>query len=290
MAQGIVIAAIFILSLFLSSLFVSYFNTGFNGDESVEIIDIEGLINTDIGFNTQTDLVRDCNLTSYELTGSWSCGASGLDLTGSGTLKTPFNVKNTDGIYSNSYRILNPQGDYTIIVTDTRYGDYIHIKVNSNGLLIPKTIAIPILGHYENGIAWQVDISGALKPDVTIKTVYNINTNDLTITYDGVSYVVPPMDIPPNYLAPAEVAWNQGVLSDYSLTIASLSNSFSPVKTETSSALDGLAMTLNLGYSMLLLCTYRFPYEVIPLFYQIVLILPQELMIVVGIALFARQG
>jgi hypothetical protein len=290
MAQGIVICAIFILSLFFSSLFVSYFASGFTGDNSIEVIDIEKLINSDIGFNSKTDLTRTCNLSSYDLIGSWSCGATGLSLNGAGSLRVPFNDRNADGIYVNSYRIINPSGEYKIIITDTKYGDYIHLKVLSDGLVIPSTIAIPLIGHYETGIAWNVPISNALMSDVTIKTTYNINSNELTIVYNGESYIVPPMSIPPNYLAPSEVTNNQGVISDNSLTISSLSNSFTPVKTETSTALDGLAMTLNLAYSMSLLVTFRFPYHIIPVFYQVILILPQELMILVGAALFARQG
>jgi hypothetical protein len=289
MGKGLIIAGVFLISLFLSSFIISYFAIGFYNDHSVTVIDLPF---SETGFTYSDNLKTSCNLSAYEVTGSWSCDANGLTLSGDGGLRVPLNLKSQDGIYSNSYTIVNPQGSYALIVTDTHYGQYIYLRVSNDGIRIPSVFSLlPFpFPRYETGTAHYIPIQGLLKNETVIKTLYNINTNGLTVTVDDVSYIVPPMEIPASYLAPAEVVYTQGVLDAHGLSITSLASTFSPVITEGAGMIDGLARMINLAYAMARLATYSFPYHILPLEVQLLIIAPQEFMIIIGVATFIREG
>jgi hypothetical protein len=283
MANGLTIAAVFLISLFLSSFLISYFNVEFNGDNSVEVIKLP---NSFEGFNIDTNLQTTCTLTDYNLTGSWSCGPEGLRLLGVGSLRQPLITLSQNGVYINSYHIINPSGEYTIIMADTAYSGYIYAKVKADGIYIPLVRSMGIIGRWEIGTAQFIPIPNAISADTTIKTVYNINTNEITITFNNVDYILDKNRISDNIFTPVEVISVQGVISDNSLTIQSMSRNFIPTKTDASA--DGLAMVANLAFSMLKLMTYTFPYHIIPLQIQVLCVLPQEFMILTGIAMFLR--
>jgi hypothetical protein len=288
MGSGGYIAGIFIISLFLTTFFISYFNEGFNGDNRVKIIDISSIQNKQ-GFANQTDFTSSCPLSVYDTTGSWSCDSNGLNLVGAGGITYKLKGQHTyDGIYHSSYVLSNVNSEYYIVVTDTASGNYLHVKVLPDGLHVPSVFGGPIGLRFETGEAQFFPISNPYTSTITIETIYNINNNELTVIYNGISYVFDKDKVPDNMLMPLGVTNTQGIVSTNSLTIKSMTYDFKQVESEIQSVIDGLTMTVNLAYSMAKLGVYSFPYDIIPLTLQVLLIAPQEFFIALGVAMFIR--
>ena len=283
MGNGGKIAAIFILSLFFTTLLISYFDTGFNGSSEVIII------NLPLSFsegNSYTDFKNSCNISAYETTGSWTCDANGI--TGNGDLRYPLEVKTQDGIYDNTYHITSHSGDFTILVMDTKFGNRIRVKFTDNAIIIPDTISLPLIGTVETGIKWQYPFDSANK-DLTIHTNYDSNYNNLNLDVNGQSWSLQNgIDVPNTFVG--ELKWATGILSDGTVTVASIQTNYESRQTEIQTAMDGLSLSIDLIWKMIALCTYRFPYDIIPLQYQFAIIFPQEFLILVGCAMFLREG
>jgi hypothetical protein len=298
MGIGGKIIIIFTLTLFFTAGLISYFQTGFYGSSSVKIIELPKGIT---GYNNGNNFVSSCNISEFETEGSWSCSGSGLSLTDSGSLRVPLVLKSQDGIYDNTYHITSHDGDFTIIVADTKYGNYVRLKIKEDGIHIPDMMSLPVIGAVETGDKSFYPFDGTIQ-DMTIHTNYDINNNVLNLDINGQQWylegeqtpvpdtLITPSDKALPYIYLTEVKWTTGIISDYPLTIASMDYNYQARSTEVGAALDGLAMVINLAYTMLKLCTYTFPYDVLPLVYQFFIVFPQEFCLLMGVAIFLREG
>jgi hypothetical protein len=284
MGSGGKIAAIFILSLFASTFFISYFDTALNGSTEVKTIDLP----TSISGMTVTDsfLNSDCltNLKRYDIvSGSYSCSVNGLDLF-YGVLR---NKQRTDimqsGDFKNAYSIKYINGtSYYILVAEqaTPIPTEIIINIDKGGIHIPNVF----LGIISTNDLWFYPITGINNIDATILTEYNGKDNTLSINFNGAQYDIPSQNLPTFY--GNQLQYYEGVATFGGYTLVSISSSY----LSSDSIMNGLSMVIGLLWKMLLLAGYSFPYEVIPLEFQVLLILPQEFLIVVGIAMFIREG
>lgn len=283
------IALIFIVSLFMSTFFIAYFDQEFHGSTEVNLLQIPTTMDS---FSRTRDLTKSCNISEFKTSGSWACSSNGI--TGSGSLLVPFVAKSGDGIYSSSYRLSNPtSSDYTIIIADTSWNNFIHLDVTQAGLHIPGVVCVPIVGCYalpKGTLGWDYPLQGASSiPDVSIKTRYNINSNELSIVFNGQTIQVDKSKIPPLNWVPDAIKYSQGVVTSGSITITEISGDFNPAaSSDIQETMDGLEMIFNLLVSMIKLCSYTFPYHIIPLQLQIIIIGPQEFAILIGLAMLAR--
>lgn len=287
MGLGGKIIIIFALSLFLTSALISYFEIGFLGTSETEVIKLPTTVS---GFNNQNDFTQSCNLSEYKTTGTWGCSASGLSLSDSGKLSIPFTVAKADGIYTNTYYITSHTGEFYVVIADTNFDNHVHLKVTPSGLEIPSVMALPIVGAIEGAPSWVYPTDGTVQK-ITLETTYNINTNDLSIVYNGVKIVVPHDHIPPMNWVPSSLTSAAGVSSNYPITIKEIDTAFKAgAKTDNSVALDGLAMVVNVISGMIHLCAYSFPNDIIPVEYQFYIVFPQEFALFMGILMFVREG
>lgn len=286
MGSGGKIIIIFVLVLFFATFFISYFDKEINGYTNVKTIDLprgQG------SFSQSDDLKTSCNMTKYEMDGSWSCSGSGLSLSGSGSFLVPLTQKSNDGKYTSSYHISSHPETFYIVIAETNYDNYIHLKFEPDKVYIPKVISAGWLGRYEYGVAWYAPID-TTPQDLQIDITYDSNYNEATISINGQEFYIPPETMPSNSMMPEVITSTSGISSDGDLTLDSISYSFEERITEIGGLLDALGMVIPLGYSMLRLATYTFPYDIIPLTVQVGIIFPIEFAITMGVAIFFREG
>jgi hypothetical protein len=286
MGSGGKIAAIFILSLFVSTFLIAYFDTGLNGSTKVNQIDLPMSIN---GLSiTESFEGSNCfvNIAHYNILGTYNCSAGGLDLlTGTIRNKPQVNI-DKNGDFKNSYSISYLSGDaYYIIIAQQSFPLPVNLllKVDSAGLHLP----VSYYGVFdtEESDSWFTPIEGASLSDAIIQTDFNGKDNTLSIIFNDQTYNIPTESLPPFY--GENINYYEGVMTYGNYELKSLSSNYIPPE---GSSLNALSLIVDLAWNMLKLASYSFPYEVIPLELQILLILPQEFLIVVGIAMFVREG
>jgi hypothetical protein len=284
MGSGGKIAAIFILSLFVSTFFISFFQTGLYGYTDINNIELPLSIN---GISTTDDFTgSNCllNIAHYEMIGLYSCVSDGIELV-TGTIRNKQKIDtDKEGTFKNTYSIKYLNGTYYYIIIAqqaTPIPTTIYLEVNQDGLHIP----VNYFGLFIHGDSWFSPLENANIEDSNIETDYNGKTNSLTVNFNGNKYNISSEYLPPLY--GGQLNYYEGISTIGGYKLESLTSNYLP---PTGSVLNGLSMVIDLIWRMLLLTTYSFPYDVIPLYIQIILISPQEFMIVVGLAMFLREG
>lgn len=216
-------------SLTITSILISFFVTSVLGYSVIPF----GTVNLGLSsYSTTDNMVNSCNLSSYELTGSWSCNSNGLALVGVGSIKN-LNVKIPDsGIYKNTYHYFPNGGKYSIIISETGYGGSFHVNVDSSGLHIPSS---PCIGSY--CIPDILDsafypISGASNQrEVYLITEYDLSKNSLKINFNNNEFTIDTNKIPFTYSN--DIKYYQGLSFTDGVLITSISNAYIPHSTET---------------------------------------------------------
>ena len=155
------------------------------------------------------------------------------------------------------------------------------MQVAPDGLSIPKSY----LGLVISGDYWFTPLQDANLQDADIQTIYDGKTNSLSFSFNGAVYNISSDNLPPLY--GSQLNYYEGITTIGGYELTSISSDYLP---PAGSALNGLSIIIDLAWTMLKLATYTFPYEIIPLQFQILLILPQEFLIVIGVAMFIREG
>lgn len=259
-----------IASLMITSALISFFVMAVYGYTPL------GFNTLDLGldsYGSSSDFTSNCSLSSYQYSGSWSCGSNGLSLTGAGSIYYPVPTTTQKTIQGGNYKVkynLHPTvGDnYYIIVSDSNGGAYIHIIVKGDGLHIPSLFNTGF-GHIVIGDAAYIPLAGAnTLSDVSIETNYNPVRGDLIIIFNGQTYTVNQGYLP--FVPLDSIKTFQGIGSEHGIIIKSMSNNFNPT-TSPSSVLDGLSMIIGFLYNVIALLVWNidsaiFPWELNLLF------------------------
>jgi hypothetical protein len=299
MGNGAIIVMVFILSLFFTSLSLSYFNTEFNGDTSVRTFTLPS--NLDSYYGAQNFKNGSYNTSIVDIHGfynNWEFKENiGMVHTSIGALNTNYlyldNIQPAGNTITNYYTVNNSiQQDYTIVLRGTGSTDHNEIIVKEDGLHIPDYWqAFGII----TGDAYFVSVPNANKIQrVTIKTTYYIgdenNNPSGTITFNGVTYNL--QNLHAKLDIPFTMKTYFGGISSSSIgttleTFRSDNVIAEPTGGSITNTLQMVSSFISFSLDMLI---YRLPESVLPMWAQILIIIPQEFMILVGIAMFVREG
>lgn len=299
MGEGGKIIATFVLSLFLTSVLIGYFNQEFNGDNSVNTITLPSSMASYYG--AQNYITGSYNTSITEIIGlfnNWVYYPNiGMVHTTVGLLNTnDFLIDNiqpsSNGRITNYYVINNSvKKDYTIILRYTGSYDSNEIIVKQDGLHIPKYFqAFGVI----IGDNYFISIPNANQyTDVTIKTDYYNGDKDNapsgSITFNNQVYQLQNLN---KIAGVISFKTYYGGISSSALgtTFVSFRSDNVIVTSTTASVTDALARTGSFIAFAFSLLTFSLPAHIMHPFVQILIILPQEFMILVGIAIFAREG
>lgn len=270
-------------SLIITSALISFFVSSVYGYAPAQIGTIDLNFN---GYSTTTDFTSNCNMSGYQLVGSWNCGSQGLTLSGQGFLldnidqsKVPVN-----GIFQNDYHLLNPNGDnyYVVISQSTIAGQSIDLYVKSDGLYVISHSTIFGLINTDSTISY-IPLSGANQiQDVLIQTSLDSNTPSLSITFNNQNYVITNM----GNIDTTNIQASSGVDADNGITIVSMGNTFG--KSSQGAALDSLEMISGFIGNVVLLITWNINPVILPWILNILLIKTQEMGILVCLIVIVR--
>jgi hypothetical protein len=300
MGNGAVIILIFVLSLFFSSMAISYFNTELNGDISVKTITLPNSL--DSYYGSQNYINGSYNTSISDIVGLYNNWVFqeyvGMVHTSIGLLNTNYflidNIqKSSSNTVINTYKINNSiKQDYTIVLRYTGSSDENEIIVKSDGLHIPNYFQAFGINL---GDSYFISLPNANQiTDITIKTNYfdgdDNNDPSGTITFDGTEYTLQNLHVA-NIVGSNFKTYYGGISSDSIGTTFVSFSSENVIKTTTGgSVVDTLKMIasfITFTFSML---TYSLPETILPLSIQVLVILPQEFMMMVGLAMFIRES
>jgi len=308
MGNGGIIAGIFLLSLFFTSAFIGYFAYNLEGlnIENKIILPNSLASYSSGGYNDYSSC--SFNITEYGFAGTWNtdpCNNIGLYLISPSIVREshitiPYIVPNSDNSIINTYQITNtPLSDYGIILRfdGGNEADNNILYINNDGLHIPSTT-----WRLLDPSTWNNIFGGADKAfipyananqikDNIITTTFNDKDNSVIINFNGNTYSL--YNLNPDYhsstgtydIYAGDVTNSAGFTLKSFTTSNSISTTmFKPVVQDT------LAQVSSLILAMLKVLTYSLPENIMPLWLQSLIIAPQEFMILLGVAMFIREG
>jgi hypothetical protein len=305
MGNGAVIAGVFVLSLFFSTFFISYFDLGFNGSTEMHPYSLPNNLNSYFGAqNYQTGAFNNSVNKIDGLGNEWEYVTNiGMIHTFVSLIPSQnyFLIKNvqSDGNnnYDNIYVVNNSIGKpYKIVL---RYVG----SSNENDLLIDDSgIHVPYYGIFGtiSDFTSTVDYPNADKiSPVTIQTSYHeggANEDSyVSVTFDGNTYSY--LKANPNSINIPNMVYQfltgdnayAGIASEYEGTTLVYFNTNNGILNPESTT-NSLVLVSSVIVTMLKLMTYTYPYSIIPIELQLLLIGPQEFGILIGMAIFIREG
>ena len=304
MAKGAVIMAVFILSLFFSAGLVAFFDVGFNG--STQITSLNLPLSLPSYFGPQNYLNGEYNSSINSITG---IGNEWEFLAGEGMVHTSVSLipsqnyffitnllPSSNNVYTNTYIINNDiQKPYGIVLRGTSNFDQNDIWIDETGFHIPSYSFFGIKKGETDFISYP---NVHLIEHPTIKTIYReggvFEPSSCTILFNSEIFTFTKLNN--QDLATSNIIRNiyfAGVYSSSVGTTLEFFNSENSIVNPDAKALTGsdpLTLVSSLIISVTKLISFTFPYDIIPLWLQVFIFLPQEFMIVVGLALFIREG
>jgi hypothetical protein len=303
MASGGLIAALFILSLFFSSFFISYFDIGFNGQSQVTPIQLPNSIPS--YYTAQNYVTGQYNNSISRVTGidnSWEF-QNNIGMIHTSVSLVPYMnyfiitdlQPSANNNYINTYKINNAiKKPYTIILRYDSDFDENDIYIDNNGFHIPKYTTFFGMADGDIDFIPYPNALNIINP--TIITTYhegNINEDSTaTINFNGQSFTFTKLNRMDYVISLIRRDYfYAGIRSnDVGTILVSFNSENVIVNPDTIKNTDALTLVSSLITSMIRLMSYTYPYDIIPLEFQALLIAPQEFMILIGIAIFIRQG
>jgi len=303
MGNGGILASVFILSLFFSSFFIAYFDIGFNGSTEIQTFELPNSLPS--YFGAQNFKSGQYNTSIVSITGLGNTWAffenEGMKHTSVSLLPymNYFCIKdleaNSANTYINTYVVNNTiQKPYALVLRYTGTGFQNDLYIDDKGLHIPDYSSAFGIKIGDKEFISYPDADKIIYPKIT--TTYYEGWTDkdssLTVNFNGNEYSFTNL----NRMSYAEsliirTIYYAGIYSQDEGTILESFNSENRITNpDTSINSNPLTLVSSLITSMLKLMVYSFPYDVIPLEFQVLLIAPQEFLILIGIAIFIREG
>ena len=305
MAKGLTVAAIFVLSLFLSSGLIAYFDVGFNSETNINTMNLPSSLPSYYGAqNFKSGQYNNSIVSITGIDNSWEfIPEEGMVHTSVSILPyfNYFNIINlqpdSNNNYVNTYYINNEiKKPYGIVLRYTSFFDENDLFIDETGFHLREYTSIfGIVKRDRQFISYP----NADKIErVKITTSYHeggVNEDSLlTLDFNGNGYTFNDLNrrdysislIIRNVYYAGIFSYDEGTTLEAFESVNMITNP----EYEAAKALDTLSLVSSMITSMLQLMTYTFPYNIIPLEWQVFLILPQQFMILIGIAVFIREG
>lgn len=298
MGKGLLIVAIFTLSLFFTSLIVGYFATEAYGDTSVSTFTLPNSLESYYG--AQDYQSGNFNSSITEIRGlftNWEFQQNvGMVHTVNGLLDTNYflinNIQPDSNKHVKNYYVINNsvKEDFLIVLLYTNRGvGRTEIIVKRDGLHIPEYS----LFNYIIGDRQYIPLPNANQYEqVEIYTDFFIGDKDNlpsgTITFNGEAFNL--VNIEPDALKAYTNKYG-GISSSTIGTTLVYFNSENRIGDVTDNPyLTGIDRTASFISFVFTLLIWSLPEHIMPAYLQMILIAPQEFMILVGAVMFIKEG
>jgi hypothetical protein len=304
MGNGAVIVMVFVLSLFFSSLAISYLNVEFNGDTSVKTINLPTRL--DKYYGEQDYISGKFNASIVDLKGvfnNWefvnnvgmvhtSVGSFLSFLTGN-YLYLDTIQPTTSNTVTNYYVINNSiKKDFSIVLLGTGSDDHNELIIKQDGIHIPNYFqAFGII----TGDAYFIPIANANQyEEVRLKTYYYIGDSDNipsgSIIFNEVEYPLYNLHAKKSSVIDFKTYYAGISSNDVGTTLETFRSDNTMSETSGGSVTDSLKAIASFLTFVISMLTYSLPENVLPLYLQVIVILPQEFMMFIGFIMVLREG
>ena len=305
MAKGLTVAAIFVLSLFLSSGLIAYFDVGFNSETNINTMNLPSSLPSYYGAqNFKSGQYNNSIVSITGIDNSWEFIPDEGMVHTSVSIWPYFNYFNiinlqpdSNNNYVNTYYINNEiKKPYGVVLRYTSFFDENDLFIDETGFHLREYTSIFGIVKRDRQFISYPDADKIER--VKITTSYHeggVNEDSLlTLDFNGNGYTFNDLNrrdysislIIRNVYYAGIFSYDEGTTLEAFESVNMITNP----EYEAAKALDTLSLVSSMITSMLQLMTYTFPYNIIPLEWQVFLILPQQFMILIGIAVFIREG
>ena len=297
------IITIFITSLFISSFLISYFAIQIYGNDlGVKIVDYPKNLESYSGYATQQNFkTSQFNESILDVDSHWENQINvgevliSAPIIGNGVLNIKYIKQESSGITTNTYYINNSGlGSFNVILfrdsLGNKYGENV-LKFDENGIHALRSEFSLI-----DPSKWNPDVDFISYPNinriksVVLTTKFNQKDNTVEVLFNGQSFNLKNLN---------EFAWDSSGLdsiwggietNSIGFTLENFNTGIIAVSEFKQNVTDALSQIASIILTMIKVVSWSLPENVMPRLLQMILIVPQEIGLIIGIAGFIRSG